>query len=40
MIRRILITGSSGLVGTALASAIARGGINVARIDIQASGLW
>jgi len=38
MIRRILITGSCGLVGTALASALLKRGIDVARIDIQANG--
>lgn len=38
MIRRILITGSSGLVGTALASALVKRRIDVARIDIQANG--
>jgi len=38
MIRKILISGSSGLVGTALASALVKRGINVARVDIHANG--
>lgn len=38
MICRILITGSSGLVGTALASALVKRGMDVVRIDSQANG--
>ena len=38
MIHKILITGSSGLVGTALASALVKRGIDVARIDTRATG--
>ncbi|HMY18313.1 MAG TPA: NAD-dependent epimerase/dehydratase family protein, partial [Polyangium sp.] len=38
MIRKILISGSSGLVGTALASALVKRGINVAQVDIHANG--
>jgi nucleoside-diphosphate-sugar epimerase len=38
MNNRILITGSSGLVGSALAPALAARGVDVTRIDIQASG--
>lgn len=39
MNRRILITGSSGLVGNALTPALASRGIPIARLDIAASGV-
>lgn len=38
MNHRILITGSSGLVGSALSPALAARGVDVARLDIRASG--
>ena len=38
MNHRILITGSSGLVGTALTSALLAEGADVVRLDIRARG--
>jgi UDP-glucose 4-epimerase len=38
MNRRILITGSSGLVGTALARKLSTRGVDVVRLDIRAQG--